>query len=141
MNLSQKECSHCGEVGNKFYASYPTKCAPCIVKASAAWQEKNKDKTRGYRLKSQYGISSERFDEILESQDGRCGICARTEPTGSGAWHVDHDHICCPGKKSCGGCVRGLLCNRCNAGLGMFGDDVDTLMSGVAYLVKWGGQN
>jgi len=28
--------------------------------------------------------------------------------------HVDHDHNCCNGVKSCGKCVRGIICNRCN---------------------------
>lgn len=47
---------------------------------------------------------------------------------------VDHDHTCCPGKRSCGRCVRGLLCNRCNRALGQFGDDIETLRRAVAYL-------
>jgi hypothetical protein len=37
--------------------------------------------------------------------------------------HVDHDHACCPGPKSCGKCVRFLLCDKCNVGLGSFSDD------------------
>lgn len=32
--------------------------------------------------------------------------------------HVDHDHACCPGNYSCGGCLRGVLCPSCNIALG-----------------------
>lgn len=27
---------------------------------------------------------------------------------------TDHDHECCPGARSCGVCVRGIVCYDCN---------------------------
>jgi hypothetical protein len=47
---------------------------------------------------------------------------------------VDHDHNCCPSKKTCGKCIRGLLCMDCNRGLGYFRDDTARLDRAISYL-------
>lgn len=84
-----------------------------------------------------YGIEPERYDEMLAAQGGKCAIC-RKPPSGNGtsgqSLHVDHDHSCCPGTKSCGDCVRGLLCNNCNRAIGYFQDDPALLKEAIAYL-------
>lgn len=51
----------------------------------------------------------------------------RTE-SGDGRWHVDHHHEGGPTA------VRGILCVRCNIGLGQFCDSVDALLGAIAYL-------
>lgn len=82
--------------------------------ARARWRRKHKF----VRL----GISEEHFLKMLEEQRYACAIC-RT-PFGDGKRiHVDHDHACCPAvpdatAKTCGRCIRGLLCVRCNTWLG-----------------------
>jgi hypothetical protein len=48
--------------------------------------------------------------------------------------HVDHDHTCCPGKKSCGKCIRGFLCRACNSFIGLAKDNITTLENAVKYL-------
>lgn len=72
---------------------------------------------RKYRVTS-YGLTMEGFDRLLEAQGYACGMCR--EPFGEGQLiHVDHDHSCCRAKnRSCGKCVRGLLCHGCNIALG-----------------------
>lgn len=70
-------------------------------------------------LKALYNITPEQYDEMLEAQGGVCGICGKP-PMGSRRLAVDHDHRCCPGSKSCGECVRGLLCGSCNPKLGFY---------------------
>lgn len=62
-----------------------------------------------------YGLSLDEFASLFEFQGGQCGT---TEPGGRGSFCVDHDHSCCAGKGSCGRCIRGLLCNVCNATAG-----------------------
>jgi len=47
---------------------------------------------------------------------------------------VDHDHACCTGGTSCGECVRGFLCGRCNIALGHIADNPDTAQAMATYL-------
>lgn len=86
---------------------------------------------QGYK----YNLSAAEIADLLESQGGHCAICSATDPaTPSGNWNVDHDHACCPGRKSCGQCVRGLLCSRCNVMLGMSLDRPGILRDAAVYL-------
>jgi hypothetical protein len=65
-----------------------------------------------------YGMTQEAFARLLEDQGSACGMCHGVFSEDSVIF-VDHDHGCCPDeKRSCGRCVRGLLCLRCNTGLG-----------------------
>jgi hypothetical protein len=65
-----------------------------------------------------HGLTADERDALRAYQGGLCAICQ--EPNAVLA--VDHDHRHCPGKEGCRQCVRGLLCQRCNAGLGWIGD-------------------
>ncbi len=88
---------------------------------------------RNYRLIRHFGITIDRYEEMLSAQGGRCAIC-KGEPTAA-SLAVDHDHSCCPQKgRSCGKCVRGLLCEDCNRGIGMMKDSVSILQSAIEYL-------
>lgn len=98
---------------------------------------KDLDAGREARLKRVYGVDLARYLDLLEAQDGGCAICETPVPTGGrDFFSVDHDHSCCPGKKSCGGCVRGLLCGRCNTGIGMLRDDAKLVLSALRYLTN-----
>jgi Recombination endonuclease VII len=79
--------------------------------------EARKRSNRKYRISS-YGLTQESFDLLLQAQQNACGMCH--EPFEKGQLiHVDHDHGCCRKKnRSCGRCIRGLLCHTCNIALG-----------------------
>lgn len=81
-----------------------------------------------------YGLTREAYDAILDEQGGVCAICLEPGDT----WHVDHDHSCCPGQKSCGNCVRGLLHLQCNTALGLLKDDPERLRRAASYLEATG---
>jgi len=122
------------------YNNHKCRCDAC----SEAWREyqrkrraKNKDKYREYqrtyrerhkeRLKKKdrrvkYGITEEEYQTMLSAQDDRCAICRdEMDPP-----HVDHCHET--------GDVRGLLCVRCNNGLGFFRDNAEALVKAALYV-------
>ena len=82
-----------------------------------------------------YGISHSERDQLLEAQGGVCAICGTDKPLGRG-WVIDHDHACCPGIKSCGKCIRGILCTKCNLMIGLASDNIETLRLAQEYLLK-----
>lgn len=74
---------------------------------------------------------------MFEAQDGRCAICQTQGSYERGSrLHVDHDHQCCPGTESCGSCIRALLCDVCNRGLGYLHDDPVVLRAAAVYIEK-----
>lgn len=97
------------------------------------WRDKaGTERTRDYNRFYLYGVTRDQWDAMFAAQDGRCAICRCAEPTGR--WCIDHDHACCPGMRACGKCIRGILCNSCNSGLGHFADDPERLRAAIAYL-------
>ncbi|WP_097327231.1 endonuclease VII domain-containing protein [Paractinoplanes atraurantiacus] len=107
-------------------------------------QNRNRDSIDGFDLWcrscttsrqriTKFGVTAEKYEEMLEAQNGLCALCL--EPPGLRPMSVDHDHRCCPDRdRTCGDCVRGLLCHRCNLGLGQLRDRVDNFQRAIAYL-------
>jgi hypothetical protein len=103
-----------------------------------AWRAKNVAENPDFfwesNLRHNYQMSRERYDALLAKQNGGCAICGGLNDTDKRLC-VDHDHGCCPNqKKSCGKCVRGLLCSRCNHMLGHAKDNPGILAAGITYL-------
>lgn len=84
-----------------------------------------------------YGITIDQHEAMLVRQGGGCAICGGQTKAGR-AFFVDHDHSCCPGQRTCGKCVRGLLCSDCNLGIGYFEDDAARMQKAIAYLRNGG---
>lgn len=108
------------------YASDPEFRKKLIERAksvpSGAPEEKRKR-----RLKDSFGLSIEEHDFMLTKQGWGCGICGREHSDTTGRrLAVDHCHRT--------GNVRGLLCGRCNSGLGQFADSEELLRKAIEYL-------
>lgn len=71
-----------------------------------------------------HGLTVEAYDALMEVQGGVCKICGN--PQIDKALYIDHDHFT--------GRIRGLLCNNCNTGLGMFKDNSELLGNAIKYL-------
>lgn len=74
-----------------------------------------------------YGIAPSDFDRLAGEQGDCCAIC-ELKPSDPRDLRIDHDHRT--------GAVRGLLCVKCNTGLGMLGDDLAGLTKALEYLKR-----
>jgi len=108
----------------------------CSIKCRNKWHTNHSHKKyrnspqgkqtmRDWRLLKEFGITQEQYDTMLTSQNNSCAICSRANFTGYN-WHVDHCHTT--------GKVRGLLCSKCNQGLGLFEDNLTSLRKAIEYL-------
>jgi len=89
--------------------------------------EKSKERARRHQLKMKYGITPEKYKEMLWLQGGHCIFCDRTpDQERYGVLTVDHDHKT--------GRVRGLLCITHNRSLGVFGDNEEGILKVLAYV-------
>lgn len=106
-----------------------------VIARQSEWQRNNFDKCKNARIKHKYGISLEEYNQRLVEQDNRCTICGTPfEPIKAAKPVIDHDHKCCSGFRSCGKCVRGIICSGCNIGLGGFKDNPQAMLKAMEYL-------
>ncbi len=105
-----------------------TCCKDCSNTIQRQWRSGNveaKEQARYHRLQRRYDLHKEAFEVLYDSQGGKCAICRGEFPSYSKAC-VDHCHHT--------GKVRGLLCVKCNSGIGQFKDDIELVELAVRYL-------
>ena len=108
------------------YQSDPVYRAKMLERAKQRHRA-NPNIKRAHRLKAAYFLTIEEYETILKSQHGRCAICGTDQP-GAKGFAVDHDHFT--------EAIRGILCPRCNVGLGQFQDSPALLRKASEYLVS-----
>src|SRR6267142_6623170 len=120
-----KICTGCGE--NKSFTEFSkccskrdqlrSRCRACCKIYSTNYHKYNNKRAT---LKYHHNLSLEDFEKMKEKQKGLCYICEKSPELGSRkTLFVDHCHKT---KK-----IRGLLCQKCNSGLGMFNDNIELL--------------
>lgn len=119
-----------GHPGLRFTNS--RQCIECSArKGQEYYATKGRAKAAARHRLNKYGITPADFEQMLVAHGGRCRICTveldvgGMGPTGLA---VDHSHTT--------GAVRGLLCNNCNRGLGMFRDNPALLSAASTYLIE-----
>jgi len=97
-----------------------------------AYRKANPEKEKKRRLKEEFDLSLEQYQEMHDNQDGKCAICGLPETQMRDgkikALAVDHNHST--------GKIRELLCSDCNTGIGKLKDDPKILLKAAAYLEK-----
>lgn len=124
------ECAGCGRglpsESYSYRSDSPTK-RYYICKDCNSWE----------KIRRSYNISAYTYSKLLRRQGGVCAICGQAQSLGCSQrkLSIDHDHSCCPQTgKSCGKCIRGLLCTPCNQGIGSLRDSVAGVEAALRYL-------
>jgi hypothetical protein len=87
----------------------------------------NPEKYFNLKLKKLYGIDADEYNKLFKEQNFCCAICGdNLAKVDKKHRFLDHDHI--------SGKVRGILCRRCNLGIGFFKDDTNVLGLAIKYL-------
>jgi Recombination endonuclease VII len=160
-----RTCAQCGELKpeEEFFAATGAKggrrpvCEACDKSRRPSWYQRNREaaiararlwhrehpeRLREYRLKNRdrralqmrrlhlrhtSGMTLEDYDNLLAAQDGECAICGEQPAVGQ-SMHIDHMDES----------VRGILCVRCNNGLGQFKDDPELMLRAAEYVTLGG---
>ena len=109
-------------------SKYNRRCRVCHEAAGAKWSEEHKFARWKIHMKSKmpgkYGITLQEYLGMWQEQNGLCKIC--NKPSKKVRLGIDHCHKTNK--------IRGLLCNSCNSGLGLFQDDSKILALAIKYL-------
>lgn len=129
-----KQCTLCRDFKprnefNRIWKSRPAVqpwCKTCSAYKAAAYIRTN-PQVRNYVGPNTCRIPVIHYERLLRAQNELCAICSTADPgRGNKRFCIDHCHKT--------GVVRGLLCHKCNSGLGRFEDDPKIMRRAVAYL-------
>jgi len=116
-------CPKCGQMKKRGAFN---KCTRARCGASSYCKECQTMYSKGQN----YGITSEQYQALLTTQNGKCEMC------GSSGWpgrrsplSIDHNHTT--------GQIRGLLCHHCNSLLGHSRENPVILQGAINYLAKY----
>lgn len=126
-----KECrAKAATYMREYYEKNRTKMKVCMLETYRRRMASDSDSIRKYQLlanyRIKYGLSQQDYEQLLDNQEGKCAICRDSLVPYSRFACVDHNHAT--------GFVRGILCPRCNAGIGLLREDRDVMLRAIEYL-------
>jgi len=144
-----KTCSVCEQSKPRFSSFHTTKTGYSVAACNECRNKRNKldyqNNIKKYRedakerwinngfkakIKQKYGLDIKDYNYLLTMQDNKCAICGSDKPGAKcRSFPIDHDHKT--------NMVRGLLCTKCNHGLGMFLDNPKFLRDAATYIEMW----
>ena len=111
------------------------RCKNCQYLYNKNRYDKDPESFKLKRILNRYGLTAEKYNELAKNG---CEVCGSFDNL-----HVDHDHSCCPPIKNssdvrtCGNCIRGILCRHCNTAEGMLKSNIELVKSLVRYMEKF----
>ena len=135
-----KKCITCNEIKNielfakasRYKDGRRNYCKSCHSKYMTKYIQNNPDKRTKDNPKRKFkrhGLTEDQYLKLYNKYEGKCHSCKDRDGI-----NIDHDHSCCEEIRSCGKCVRGLLCSQCNTALGLLNDDEQKIKNLIKYL-------
>lgn len=116
---------------NKYPYSH-AHCRQCRNAKQKTWGRNNRVNTRDNNLYARFKLRRHEYDNLVSEQGNKCAICFQYETyinkqlDSPNPLSIDHCHRT---KK-----VRELLCQKCNAVLGMSRESIEILESAIDYI-------
>lgn len=107
---------------------YEHRCKICKVAVNRASYNRNRDEVKYRSIARKYKLDKETY---LDMTSNGCEVCGSHMNL-----CVDHDHSCCGTGVTCGNCVRGILCKRCNMAEGLYKNDPKFIKNLIKYMQK-----
>ncbi len=123
-------CLKNSEKRKEYHRKYRLKHKKQIQEHNNQYRQQNPDRLRN----KAHNLAEGEYQQMLKQQNGVCAICGliETVKTHEGkvrSLSIDHNHIT--------GKIRGLLCNKCNNGIGKLSVDehgTELLCSAISYI-------
>ena len=132
-----KTCSKCKKskplflfsVGSSKLDGLHSYCKECDREYRAEHKETLAVQNKVGQMRRNYNLTPTQYQELIANG---CEVCRSMDNL-----HIDHDHRCCPGQKTCGRCIRGVLCSNHNRAIGFTHDNIDELLAMATYLMQF----
>jgi len=125
-------CIACEEMKPEDEICFDGFCRACAFAYGSPQHHPRRVRKRA--IKSDYGLEYRDYSSMYAQQGGRCRICCKKLSKYRGGDGVE---VACVDHNHATGEVRGLLCRKCNIGLGHFNEDVTILDAAIDYILDF----